>query len=658
MPRPSHSTAARSGYFFEPDLSAINSSGARNEQRHTAANTPYLPERYPVTLTYPGPRAGCLALTQRAHGHGCYEYDEDPGFSHDRDVLRHVSHGFTKPKPDFHPHHQYSEADPLGPSRRGRLYHRPSSYDAADGELEFDRHGRSRHYSLPRYESANDESCFDDDVHGGYRRYQSPFQSPSLLSLFGANVGPPSPDSRSQDRENCDTNLDRSGRSRSLGRGSMEPRLDNYPDYPSFEPRKDHGRGRMEPRLDNYPDYPGFLPPEDHDSRRARVRPGGRHLIRHRFEDDSEADDLEDNLSEAFIHRPRLANPRGHHSDSDVGSIDTDSEEEYFRQIRDFEFVDDDIADRYTGRLRAPTAAEKTHRRFLIKLNEELNTEKFRADQSQAELRRQKRHDTHVAQSDTKDDSIPERVARQVRNKYSPAIRRAAADFITGNRKPSPRGRRDNQRSDSESITPQPQNTHPQVRQMATAHLTSSNRNPSPHKTHNNPPQPRRAQDHQTLQQEIHSNSSVALPKDHAPPSYDSVNPAQVTDSLQPEPANHTPRSPVATAATETTTPNTPKASPRSHARNHAIQKTNNRHTSRSAAGATTVITAHPQRLVRNPPFDNWHTSPAELGTNDHSDSSDSGAATPMTSSDDDDNGDRLESAGDGLWDFIDFTLR
>lgn len=654
MFRPSHSTAARSGYVFDPDLSAINSSRARTEQRHTAASTPYLPERYPVAVPCPGPCACCVALSSRTHGHGCHEHNEDPRYSpYDRDVMRHVSHGFVKPEPEFDPHHQHSEVDPPGFSRRGRPYHRPSSYDAAGEELEFDRHGRFGHYTLPRFDSANGDSCFDDDVRGEYPRYESPSESPSLLSLFGASVGPPSPVSRSQDCENRNTNLDRAIRFISLERGSMGLPPGIYPDYADLERRKNRGRGIIGAPLGNYPDYAAFLPAKDHDSRRAGARPAGRHLTRHRFEDDSEADDLEDNLSEAFIHGPHLARPQGHHSDSDVGSIDTDSEEEYFRQIRDFDFVDDTIADSYTGRFRAPTAAEKTHRRYLVSLRKEYATEHLRAEHAQAELRRQKRHDTHVAQSDIEDDSIPERVARHVRNTYSSGRRRAAADYITGNRKPSPRGRRNDQRSDSESITPQPQNTHPQVRPRFAAHPTTTNRNPSSHRTHKNPTQPRRAPNRQTLPQKPHSNNNIALPKDQAPPSYDSVPPAHVTNSVQPDPVSNTPSSPLATAVTETTKPNTTKAGPLNHAQNPATPQSNNNITPRIAAGPTQLSNkldgAFPPPAVRTPPFNKLHTSPAELGTSNHSDSSDSGAATPMTSSDNDDDDITLESAGGSL---------
>ena len=632
MPRPSHSTAARSGYVDEPDLSAIDSSRARTEQRRTAANTPYLPERYKVAVPCPGPCACYVAPSSRTHGLGCHEHNEDPRYSpYDRDVMRHISHSFGKPKPEFDPHHQHSELDPPEFSRRGRPYHRPSSYDAAGEELEFDRHGRFGHYTLPRLDSANGDSCSDDDVHGDYPRYESPSESPSLLSIFGASVDPPSPVLRAQNCENRGTNLDRATRFIPLERGSMG----------------------ASPGI--YPDYAGFLPAEDHDSRRAGVRPAGRHLTRHRFYDDSEADDLGDNLSEAFIHRPRLARPRWHHSDSEVESIDTDSQEEYSRQIRDFDFVDDAIADSYTGRFRAPTAAEKTHRRFLVSLSEDFARENLRAE---AELRRQKRHDTHVAQSDTEDDSTPERVARQVRNIHSLGIRRAVADFMTGNRKPSPRGRRNGQRSESESITPQLQNTHPQVRHRVTAHPTT-NRNPSSHRTHKNSSQPRRAPDRQTKPQKTRPNGNTARSKGQAPPSYDSVTPAQVTDSVQPDPVSNTPSSLLATATTETTTPNTTKASPLNHAQNPATPESNNNQTLRITAGPTQISNkldgAFPPPAVQTPPCNRLHTSPAELGTNDHSDSSDSGAATPMTSSDNDNDDDenRLESASDSLTEIL-----
>ena len=315
MPRPSHSTAARSRSVFEPDLSTTNSSRARTEQHHTAANTPYPPERYPVTVPCPGPRACCLPLICRTHGHGCHECDEDSGFSpYGRYVPRHTSHGFENPEPEFHQRNQHSEADPLAPRQRGRLYHRPSSYDAGDRELEFDRRGRSGHYSPPQYDSASDDSF--DDAHGSHRNNGSPFESQSLLSFFGMTFGPPGPDSRTQDRDNRDTNLGRSRRSRSLGGGSMEPPLGSYPEYADFESRQDHERDGMGPPLVNYPDYAdlerrkiyrrGSVGPflrshpdhadferrKDHGPRRAGVRPAGRHLTRYRFEDDSEADEL------------------------------------------------------------------------------------------------------------------------------------------------------------------------------------------------------------------------------------------------------------------------------------------------------------------------------------------------------------------------------
>ena len=679
MPRPSHSTTARSGYVFEPDPSAINSSRARTEQRHTAANTPPPPP-------YLGPRAYCLPLTCRTPGHGCPECAEDWGdedwvFSpYDRDGPRHVSHGFVKPKPVFHPHHQHSEADSPAPSQRGRPYHRPSSYDAADRELESDPHGRFGDYSPLQYDSANDDFCFDDDVHGSYRGYKSPFESESLLSLFGAKSRAPDPNSRSQDRGNRDSKLDHSSRSRSLGRGSMEPPLVTFSDYFGLKPRKDHerdsigsplinypdyadlerrnlyGRGNVGPSLGSHPDREVFERRKNHDSRRAGVRPTGPYLTLHRFENDSEADEPEDNLSEAFIHRPRLARPRGHHSDSDVGSIDTDTEEEYFKHIRDFDSVNDAIPDRYTGRLRVPTAAEKTHRRYLISLSKDLDREYLRAEQARAELWLLKRHDTHIAQSDPETDSTPERVARQVRNIYTSGMHEGAADFNTSIRKPFPRGRHHDQNSDSESITSQPQDSHPHVKNQAAAHPTATNHKPLPHSPPNNPSQPRRTPDRPTRPQNPHSNSNIALPKDQAPPSYDSVSPAQATDSVQADAVNHTPRSPLVTAAIETTPPNITKANPRSYARNLATKERMNRALSRAALGETNTITARPQQAVRTPPCNNVHTSPADLGINNHSDSSGSGAATPVTSSDDDDdhyldddNG--FESAGNSLGD-------
>ena len=661
MPRPSHSTAARYGSVFEPDLPAINSSRTRTEQRHTAANSPPPPERYPVAVPYLDPRAH-LPLTCRAYGHGCPECAEDWEDSpYDRDGPRHVSHGFVKPKPVFHPHHQHSGADsPPPPGQRGRPYHRPSSYDATDSELDFDRRGRPRHYSPPQYDSANDDSCFDDDVYGSHLGYKSPFESQSLLPFFGAKFRAPGPASRSHDRENRDTNLDRSGRSRSLGRGSMEPPLNGHPDYADFESHQNHERGGMLPPLINYPDYfygigssypdhADFERRMDYDTKRAGVRPVERHIARHRFENDSEVDELEDNLSEAFIHRPRLARPRGHHSDSDVGSIDTDFEEEYFKHIRDFDSVDDAIADRYTGRLRAPTAAEKTHRRYLFSLGKDFDREYLRAEEARAELWLLKRQDTHIAQSDTENDSTPERVARQERNLYSSGIHLEVVDGIDGNRYLAPRGRHHDQNSDSESITPQPQDTHPQVRHRAAAHPTTINHNPSPHRKHKNPPRPRRAPDRPTRPQNPLSNSNTALPKDQAPPSYDSVLPAQIIDSVQPDAAHDTPRSPLATAATETPTPNTAKASPQSHAQNPMTPKAKNKPTSRPAAEETNTMTARPQQAVEIPPRDKLHTSPDELGSNNHSESSGSGVATPTSSDDsdyyidDENDDDRLE---------------
>ena len=667
MPRPSHSPAARSGHVFEPDSPAINSSRARVEQRHRAANTPPPPKRHQIAVC-PGPSASWLAQFRRTHGHGCAECAEDWGDSpYDRDGPRHVSHGFVTP-PVSHPYHRYSETDSPPPRQRGRPYHRTSSYDATDGELEFDRHGRFGDYSPPPYHSANVYSCFDNDVYGSHLGYKSPFESESLLPIFGAKSRAPSPDSRSRDRENHDTNLNRSDRSRSLRRARMEPLPVSLADYFGLEPRKDHerdsigsplikypdytdlerrnlyGRNNVIPLLGSYPDHEHFERRKDHDSRRTGVRPAGRHLTGHRFETDSEADELEDNVSGTFIHRPRPARPRGHHSDSDVGSIDTDTEEEYFKHIRDFDSVDDAIADRYTGRLRAPTAAEKTHRRYLVSLSKDFDTQYLRAEQARAELWLLERQDTHIALSDTEKDSIRESVARQIRKTNSSGMYDGAADFNTSTRKPSPCGRRDDQKSDSESVTPQPQDSHPQVRcQVAAAHPITTNHNPSPHK---NPSQPRSAPDRPTQPQNPHSNTNTTLPNDQAPPSYDSVSPAQVTDSVQPDPVNHTPRSPLATAATDSTPPNITNAGLRSYVRNPNIKNLDQRALFRAALVEKNIITARPQQAVRTSPGNKLHTSPAELGTNNNSDSSGSGVATPISSDDDDS---WLESAGDRL---------
>ena len=644
MPRPSHSTAARSGYVFDPDLPAISSSRARTEQRHTAANT--LP---PPIAVCRGPSASWLAQFRRTHGYGCHECDGDSGFSpYDRDIRRHTNHGFVKPESELPPHHQHSEVDRLAPSQRGRPYHRPSPYDATDRELKFDRRGRFGHYSPPQYDSASDESCFDDDVHGCYRGYKSPPESQSLASLFGVRFRAPDPDSRSQDRENRDTKLDRSGRSRSLGRGSIETPLGSYPEYADFE---DHERGGMGPPLIKYPEYfvgrgsshpdhADFERRKDYDPKRAGVKAAGRHLSRHRFENDSAADELEDNISEAFIHRPRLARPRGHHSDSDIESVDTDTEEEYFKHIRDFDSIDDAIADRYIGRLRAPTAAEKTHRQYLVSLSKDFDRVYARAEEARAELWLLKQHDTHVARSCTENDSILEQIARQKRNLYSSRLHSATAGLDIGNRKPSPRGRRDALESDSESITPQPQDTHPQIRHHVAAHPTTTNHNPYPHKTHKNPSRPRRAPDRPTRPQKPHSKTNTALPKDQAPPSYDSITPAQVAASVQPDAANDTPRSPLATAATEAITPNTAKASPRSHGENLLLKNQMRGTLLESVQGQPksqiSVVEYSSPPAVRSPLVHNVHASPAELGSNNHSDCSGSGVATP-TSSDDSD---------------------
>ena len=687
MPKPSHSTPARSRSVFEPDLPAINSSRTHTEQRHTAANTPYPPKRCQVVVC-PGPSASWRAQFRRTHGYGGHECDGDSRFSpYGRDVPRHVSHGFENPEPIFHQHHQHSEADPLGASQHGRLLHRPSSYDAADRELEFDQRGRSGHYSPPQYDSASDDSF--DAAHGSHRNNGSPFEPQSLLSFFGMSFDPSGPDSRSQDPENRDTNLDRSRWSRSLGggnmgpplgsfpdcidlesfqhdeRGSMGPPLVDYSDYADLRPRKDHerdgrgpplanypdyadlerckifGRGSMEPSLESHPDYADFESLKDYDPRRAGVRRAGRHLTRHRLEDDFEADDLEDNLNEAFIHRPHLARPRGHHLDPDVGSIDTDSEEEYFKNIRDFDLVDDTIVDRYTGGLRAPTAAEKTHRRYLVSLSKDFDREYLRAERGRAELWLLKRHDPYAAQSDTENDSFLDRVARRIRHMDLPGIRQTAAGFSTGNRKLSPRGRHDDQISDSESITPQPQNSHPQVRHQTAAQPTTTNNSSPPHETHNNPPQPRRAPVRPTRPQNPHPNTTTALPKDQAPPSYDSVPPAQVTDNLQPDPTNHTPRSPLPTAATESTTPNTAKATPRSNGENLLLKNQTRGTLLESIQGQPkqqiNLMEYSSPPAVRASLVNDVHTSPAGLGGNDKTDSSDSGAATPMTSNDDSD---------------------
>ena len=674
MPRHSHSTAARSRSVFEPDLSAINSSQARTEHRRTAANTPYPPERYPVIARCPGPSASWKAQFRRARGYDSHECNEDPEFSpYGLPLPRHVSHGFENPEPELHQHHQHSGADLSGPTQRGRLYHRPSSYDAADRELEFDQRAPFGLYNPPQYDSAGDDSCFDD-AHGSHRNNESPFEPQSLASFFGLKFGPPGPDSQSQDRENRDTNRDPSRRSRSRGRSSMGlplgsfpdhtdleyfqhherdgmgPPLGSYPDYADLEPRHDYERDDMGPPLVKYPDYANFVPHKNHDSRRAGVRRVGRHLSRHRFADDSEADELEDNLSEAFIHRSRLAKPRGYHSDSDVESIDSDTEEEYFEHIRDFNLVDDAIADRYTGRLRAPTAGEKSHRRYLVSLSKDFDREHLRAEEARAELWLLKRQHTQIRQSNIENYPTPERVARQVRDMYSPGIHLAAADFSTGLLKESPRGRRDDQKSDSESITPQPQDTNPQVRHQAAAHPTATNHNPSSHRKHNKTSRTRRASDHPARPQKPHPNSNTAVPKDQAPPSYDSVPPAQATNSVSPDPANHGPRSPLPTDATETTTRNTAKENPRSHGENLLLQNLMRGTVLESIEQVQgqlkrqiSLIEYSSPPVVRTPLVNDVHMAPAELGGNTRSESSDGGVATPVTSSDDDDD-DRLKN--------------
>ena len=235
---------------------------------------------------------------------------------------------------------------------------------------------------------------------------------------------------------------------------------------------------------------------------------------------------------------------------------------------------------------------------------------------------------------------------------YSPGIHLAAADFDNGSRKPSPRGTRDDQKTDSESITPQPQDTHPQVRHQTAAHPTTTSHSIPPHETHNNPSRRRRAPDRPPRPQNPRPNSNTTLPKDQAPPSYDSVPPAQITDSAQPDPVHRTPRSPLATDATETTTPNTAKATPRSHGENLLLQNQMRGTLLESVQGQPkrqiSLIEYSSSPAVRTPLVNDVHTSLAGLGTDNHFDSSDSGAATPMTSSDDDD-GSRFESAGNSL---------
>lgn len=589
-------------YLLFRDRAAINVARARMEQRHFA------------------------------HEYGRYEDDEDltlphPGHGED---LSYIGFRLADQSRGFYPplQHQYVDLDPLKPDQRGIPYWGLSPYDVADGELGCVRSGCPANHNLPSYGGAYDASFFDVEPYGRFRR--DGFGQDWLRfhtrdigigefdegSFRDTNASPRNPHSRRGLRGNRDMDLDHLGGQEPRVKRSMEPRLDNYDDDFDMGPREDR-----------------------REFGRAEVRAAGRCSTGHRFEGDFEGDDLEDNFREA--RRGLGSRLTGYRSNLAFGAVvDDDSENEHFRNVQEFGSVDDNIEDRYTGGLRAPTVAETNHWLSLGQMHEEFDAEELRAEpRKQQDAQTEERYTTNFENKNV-GRGLRDRRGRMPRAAESHPVDNSSDDDLE-----FPRGVRGN------SLRPRQAGNRQTPQQIPSANDNGN------------------------------GNGKGDVEKlrgggQQGPSSYDSVTPTRVAAPIQTERANRPPVAaaisdnanprPVAATVAHNTAKDAAKEVPRGqHHAQGAITQAKDRSTARDGAGvidnSNNLDTAPPPplRAARKAAVDSLHTSRAEVGDSGHSDSSDGGCDTP----DDDDSettragGDNSEGGGDVLQSFVRITL-
>ena len=549
--------------------------------RYTAADVPYFLERDTITGNAARPRR-----EQRRPAREPSRYRDD------EDLIPLQDRGFYPPLS-----HQFNSPNPQEPSRRGRQYHAPSPSDSYDAETEFGRCGRRSTHCPPLYDDAvDDESIFDHERRRGFRRHDL---GNDRLPLYA----------RRMEMDDFDEDIFRDmsldPRNPRYQRGIHGSRDRDLNQSYGLEPRVTCG---MEPHLDEFDSNLDMTLREDLlDFGRAGMRSAGRYGTRHRLEDDFEDGILEDDSLASRQHRRS-------HLPGDRSDLD-------------FQFVDDDIEDEYTGGFRAPTAAEIRHRQFLVQMYGELDAEEL-----DAKDRKQERQEALI-EKEYEEYFESDDVGRWLRDGRG-QIPRAAG--------------------------PRP-----------ATNLSDSDIDEFPHGRRGHLFRPREAGNRQTPRQNPRANGGVERSRDRnqqAPPSYDSVIPAQLHTRTQAEPdsdanhpliaaavpdnaKSHSVAAAIANKAAEATAERASKNDPHAklgrtaHNGAKAIQNRNN------------LDTAPPQRAAHKVPLDSEHTPRAELGVNGQSDSSDSGFDTPDEDSETSGARDEDLGGGDFVQSFIRITL-
>ena len=538
--------------------------------RYMAADSPYFLERDAAAAANYEAQVR-MQQRQRARDHSRYEDDEDLALSHYGCACHVEDLGRTSPG--------YAGWD------RGLYPPVEHRYDDMDPQ-ESGRSERPYHGPLP-YDAADEELGFG-------RRRRRPIYSPPLY--HAANDDYFFNEDRSGDFRGHGLGNDRylfyardagmdeldegSFRDMDLGPRNLHSR---HGLRGSHDMSRDHlsglaprARRAMESRLCYQDDELDILPRE---GRRgfglAGVSEPGPYCTEYHFEDDFEYDSIDGNFRQArWGRRPCLTG---------------------YRSDLDFRSVDDDIGYDFAREFRAPTAAEIRHRASFFQTHDGLDVED----------REWERREAQVQQRYTEEDFEIEDIARRVRDR----------------RRHMPR-----------TVEPHPADD------LSDGDIEGFNRGGC-----GNPFRPRQAGTHQNTRANGNAETSRGRSQ-QAPPAYVCVTPAQVTARAQDELANNVDRPLVAGAVaknanlypvTATVVDNTAKGAAKELPRgqncaqgpiDHADIGGNTRHRPRAGANSNNPRAA---RATREVPIDSAHTSRAEVGDDDRSDSSDSGSDTP-----------------------------
>ena len=579
--------------------------------RYTAARLPNLPGRDALTN-----RTAQLHMEHRrlASLLDRYKDDEDLSLPHcgsarHRENQRHVDLGFANPDRGFYPpsRPQYNDLDSLEPGRH-RPYHGRHLSDSVDEESDFDRHRLRLHRGPPRYDTADDWSVFDDGRHGSFRGWPSPASDM---------------ETRDFDREIFRA-VDPGLRFSHPPLGSLRSRdieLDRLEDLQT--------RLRRSAYPISYPTYDGFGPDPSMGSRdlgRVGTHATGRFHSEYHYDGDFEEDDLDENFRDIpSTSRPPRA---GHCSDLDFRFFDDDSEDKPSQELRDipstsrppraghcsdldFRFFDDDSEDKPSQELRAPGVTGRRHRLSPAQIHDGIDAEEIDADDWERE-----RQEAPIGKRYTDED---------------PGIDEIANVHLQDRRGRVPRVAR-----------PRP-----------TAKLSDDNLEESPRGRRGRPFRPHQAANRQTSRRsrrtKVKSDSPAGrTDTQQAPPSYDSVTPAQVTARVQSQQSGNPHHTPVAPALPNNT-PSRPQPT--------------------AAVIADKIFETTAKEILHSQQQFLDSISQAKTGTiprdsaagvetdNDRSDSSDSGCDTPDEESETSRAGTENSDGGDGLQTFIHITL-